>query len=496
MNELRDAAEAQAFVAAGLCLGRVRQASASELAEVAPWVEALLDERPAMPPPAMLADLGHLLLGAQPSTQLPLPADDVRLRQAIRAYEDHVLGRMGLEPLRQAAEDAIARLPPAELPAALGAMSAQLLERLGVRGHSFSPAVMRRLGKRPKDELLAEGYGRLGTAAVVAALAAGYEELVHAARRQPSLLHESDVFLLENFAALRTLSQRIGCAQALAAASELDRALPRRLRRRRPLITGYAPVSQEDESEYPTGGFSGITTSGTLENLVSSELIYMDDADPNATDHIDIFDVRYVEAELLYYSRDEAILARRRRAYVFLLEPSLVDARFKDVGSSYQRIVLLIGLIHCTISRLTEQLGDEELVFHLLFPPDQHKVAPLGDELELLRLLLGEQIELGRATVREASIDELSTLVETNLRRGAVELVAIGYHRPALPNLGPLGTSRVRPLSLALAEPRPVLRNSDGDALFQAQDQDQGQAGDSLLSSWVEATHTLIEYLL
>lgn len=495
MNELRDAEEALAFVSAGLCLGRVRQASAAELGEVAPWVEALLDERPAMPPPGMLVDLGHLLMGAQPSNQLPVPASDVRLRQAIRAYEDHVLGRMGLESLRQPAEDAVAKLAPAELAAALGAMSAQLLERLGVRGHAFSPAIMRRIGKRPKDELLADGYHRLGTSSVVTSLAIGYEELVSAARRQPSLLHESDVFLLENFGALRTLAQRVGCAQALAAAAEIDRALPRRLRRRRPLVTGHAPISQEDESEYPTGGFSGITTSGTLENLVSSELIYMDDPDDNAeAGSVDIFDVRYVEAELLYYSRDEAILARRRRSYVFLLEPSLVDARFKDVGSRYQRTVLLVGLLHCVIARLTEQLGEEELSFRLVFAVDRHQVtnhkSPLDDELELMRLLLGEQIELGRATVEEATPDQLAVLVETALRRGAVELCVVGNQRPAMPELGPVGTSRVRPVTLALSDARPVLRDSDGNALF------ENQPGDPLLSSWVETARALVEQLL
>jgi hypothetical protein len=486
--ELRDQAEAQAFVAGGLCLPRVRAANAEEIAEVSAWLEALLDERPSTPPPAVVADVGRVLGGAQPEARLPLPTDDERLRAAVRAYEDHVLGRIALEPARRAAEDALAVLPAADRAAAIGAVLAQILGRLGIGGAALSPAVLRRLARRSPVELIQAGHTALAgeaRATTAATLADGYEELVRAARRQSTLLGESDVFLLENFPALRTLAHRIGCAQALDAAALLDRALPRRLHRRRPLQHGHAPLASEDESEYPTGGFSGITTSGTLENLVSSELIYMDDGSSEAGD-IDLFDVRWVESELLYYNRDEAVLARRRRSYIFAFEPTLAEARFKDPSLDYQRTVMLLGFLVCAVQRLSAQLGEEELHFHVLCLPGPRGKTPLVEELELCELLLRREIEAERAEVRLATPDEMVALVEERVRSGLVDLLVVGGGRPALPLLGRSGEARARVATLSLAEPRPRLAHGEHVVV-------DTDAEPSLSEAWVATARALIE---
>ena len=93
-------------------------------------------------------------------------------------------------------------------------------------------------------------------------------------------------------------------------------------------------TSLTDEDHYPTGGFSSIATTGTMENLVISELIYMEDpADKDAAGGVDLFDLRYAEGELLYYTRDESQFVRDHRAVGFALSSDLTRARIKDRGA-------------------------------------------------------------------------------------------------------------------------------------------------------------------
>ncbi|MCO4781109.1 MAG: hypothetical protein KC646_02200 [Candidatus Cloacimonetes bacterium] len=51
--------------------------------------------------------------------------------------------------------------------------------------------------------------------------------------------------------------------------------------------------------EYPLGGITGITNKGSFESLLSSELVYAE-----VESEVNLFDVKYIENELLYYERD------------------------------------------------------------------------------------------------------------------------------------------------------------------------------------------------
>lgn len=55
----------------------------------------------------------------------------------------------------------------------------------------------------------------------------------------------------------------------------------------------------KETGKYPVGGIHELSTSGGLENLLRSELIYMEVNDP-----VDLFGLKYLERELLYYQRD------------------------------------------------------------------------------------------------------------------------------------------------------------------------------------------------
>jgi hypothetical protein len=422
--ELRDRDQAERWLLGGLGLMRLSTPSADELTRVTPWLLAAVDDVPALPPAGVIADLGRLLLGRGLTlAPLHLPTSAEPLRAALRAYEDEWLGRLASDGRVEAAADAVARLPESLRAQAIALIAGSVLERIGfTAGAALSPGVARRLLDRPVAENLSRSLETVQkTSATLAQLADGYQGLVQRARQARQLLDEPDIFALENLTVLGPLAQRVAIAQVIEAAGELALALPRRLKPRQQ-GRGAVVTQLEDESAYPVGGFAAIATAGALENLVTSELIYMDEA---ATD-VDLFDMRYVEGELLYYTRDEAIFVRQRRVVVFVLDPSLISARFKDPELRWQRLSLTLGLIACAARKLYEWLSEEALTIRVLFLRDRLGGAPLAAERGLCRLMLREWIDKGTAEVGDATLSELAAVAAAEVRRARLQLVLVG----------------------------------------------------------------------
>src|SRR5256885_234360 len=185
-------------------------------------------------------------------------------------------------------------------------------------GATATAGTARKLSSKSADEVLASGFAKLREPGeVLEAISGGYEELVKASRHAGQLLTDTEIFTLENLSVLRDLAQRLAIEQMVEAADELTRGMPRRIKKS--TQTGRIPTGVEDEDQYPIGGFSSMSTAGSIENLVSSELIYMDDDKELVDGNIDLFTLRYVAAELLYYTRDESVFVRRRRVLNLLL---------------------------------------------------------------------------------------------------------------------------------------------------------------------------------
>ena len=108
--------------------------------------------------------------------------------------------------------------------------------------------------------------------------------------------------------------------------------------------------------------------------------------------------MKFVRDELFYYSRDENQFLRRRRAFVFVLFPDLLSARFKDPELPFQRIVVLQSAILALVRRLSEWLSTDAIRFEVLFVQDDER-KPLAEEATLTQLLLREPIERGDAIV-------------------------------------------------------------------------------------------------
>ena len=277
----------------------------------------------------------------------------------------------------------------------------------------------------PSEETMHRGLEALNEAGpVVDAIAAGLEALTTSSRRCAVLVDAADVFLVENVAVLGELTQRLVIEQLAEVSAEISASLPKRLKARRKALQKKAATKLAAEENYPAGGFSSISNSGSLENLVISELIYMNDPDDeDSSDGVDLFDLRYAEGELLYYTRDDAVFMRDQRAIQIVLMPDLVAARVKDAGMRWQRIIAVLGLVVCAVERLTDWLGAEHgLHIDIAFVGSEDG-APLQSEQGILELLVHEWIERGVVEVHAvpslegaiAELEERYVGVETDL---------------------------------------------------------------------------------
>src|SRR5207302_1473991 len=146
------------------------------------------------------------------------------------------------------------------------------------------------------------------------------------------------------------------------------------------------PTRVLDEDTYPVGGFSSLSTRGTVESLLHSQLAYME-----RDDRPDLFDIKFLRDELLYYSRDENQFLRRRRTYVFAHFADLEEARAKDADVPWQRIVLTLGLTLAAVNKILDWLGEDALTFDFLFLDDANQPKALQAEEVVLHMVLREQ---------------------------------------------------------------------------------------------------------
>ncbi|HET9622273.1 MAG TPA: hypothetical protein VFP84_12960, partial [Kofleriaceae bacterium] len=280
----------------------------------------------------------------------------------------------------------------------------------------------------------------------VAQLADAYHRLARGARQRRALIDDRDVRAVDHLGVLRDLGGRMTAAHLAAAAAAFAQRLPRRLAARRALRGAHAS-QLADDAHYPAGGFTAITpggaTTGNLANLVSSELVYMEDDDP-----VDAFALRFVEGELLHYTRDDSVLRRHRHVIAIALGAELAAARVKDRALPWQRLIVVLGLVIACVRWLVEQLAgprdDQALTVRLAFPP-----AGLGDERPIVALLLGAEIARGVVVIVDEPWPATVAAIEAAAGAAIADLVVITHgDGPAMPR-------GVRGLRLEVAGPAP-----------------------------------------
>lgn len=392
--ELRDSAEARPFLVQGLWLQAVSKPVPESVRPALDWALEILAGGNPLPPIGFVADLGNLAFGVARNLQRGKDAIDLPgwPQTLARSYEDHVLGKALADWTLERGFDALARYNGRDRAKGLDYIVRQIRERANLGGVLFSPAILRSLRDVPASELLAQGYESFTNNGPMPLLVTQYEQLVRGFRGTAELLAPEDWIALEQRTALAELGQYIAHRQVLQQTGRIEARLPSRPLR--PLANRReVPTRVLDEDQYPVGGYSSISTRGSIESLLHSQLAFMENERP------DLFEMKFLRDELFYYSRDENQFLRRRRGFAILLGPDLVQARFKDATLPVQRIVLVLAAILAIVRRLTDWLSHDAIHFEFLF------VQPTGGnglqhERELLELLLHESIERGEVRMQ------------------------------------------------------------------------------------------------
>lgn len=467
-HTLRDSAEARQFLTQGLWWQRVLPPTAATVRSALTWAKELASGGQPLPPIGVIADLGHVGFGED--WEMRSGRDSVAVpnlpMNLVRTYEDHVLGKVYADYTFTRASDALRRyVKGREQARGLAYFVAQFRDRARFDGVELPLGVINVLLELPPEEVLAEGYESLRLDGPHPLLPPLYESLIQAARRTSEVLGPEDLFDLESRAALEDLSQRLAHRQVLRAAGLLEATLPKH-KLRPPARRMEVPTRILDEDTYPVGGFTSLSNRGSIESLLHSQLAYME-TEPELQP--DLFDTLYLMDELLYYSRDENQFLRRRRTFVLALAPDLVQTRFKDAELPYQRGVMLLGLLHVLVNRLTEWLNTDALTFQFLFLGDGDK-DPLADERALLTKLFPEGIALDVVHLERQSPGKLAKRCEEWARRSLVHALLVGA-RP--PRLAAKETTITR---LAVHGPRPAVAEGDGPLVV--------AEGDEAVDSW------------
>jgi hypothetical protein len=393
MIELRDSEIAKKYIVEGLCLQRAVRPTSATIRPALEWAMEIVSGGHPLPPIGFVADVGHIAFGADNQHRSKELLSEHGLPPSLaRTYEDHVLGKLYSDWMFERASDALKKYHGKDRTKGLSYVLNQMRDRAGISGVTLPPAVIRSLLSTNAEAVLSDGWAGLMKDGPSELQLRQYEELAAIGRRMSDFLVKEDVDALEDRSALGDMGQYVALRQIRQTTARIESRLP--IRPVKPLLgRKEVPTRILDEDQYPVGGYTSISTRGSIESLLHSQLAFMEEESP------DLFDLKFVRDELFYYSRDENQYLRRRRAFVFVLFPDLIAARFKDPELPHQRIVLIQSVILALIHRITDWLSTDAIRFEVLFVQDGEKKL-LSDEATLMQLLLRESIERGDGLVK------------------------------------------------------------------------------------------------
>jgi hypothetical protein len=342
-------ADGEARIAASLAWANVDEPDPEDLARALRWTWLVWTSGLDRVPPLFVHDLGFTLWRGRGVRYASARRPEAERARRLRA-EDRMLAPWLLDPVVHAAHVAIGGETGEDLDRAVAhAVSLAAPRALGDLDLPPGPvAALRGLAERWAGLDRAGLVEKAGPALVDAA--AELDAVVERVAGQP-LLREEDVWELGHLrripsesarVALRTLhrtERRIGPPRP-----ELIAALRRRARE--------VPTDESAADVYPTGGFDAMATRGALENLVRSEVGYVGEV---VADPLDLFDVRYLEGELLYYTRDDSPLLEPRRHLRFVVEVDELDSKVRELPT--QTLVLCLAIVARVHRDLLEATG-------------------------------------------------------------------------------------------------------------------------------------------
>ncbi len=165
------------------------------------------------------------------------------------------------------------------------------------------------------------------------------------------LFQRADLQLLKLGLAHLSASERIIALEVLAAIRWFDLN-----RRQGPTLSGIgesvAVQVSSHADDHPTGGIDSISHRGPWENLVPSELAYLDESWPS------LFEIRWLNRELLFYGRDEAVHRRPILDWWIRVDPRVGDWLEQPQDSPYRQASMALGWALSLVLRLRKSFGD------------------------------------------------------------------------------------------------------------------------------------------
>ncbi|MEZ6127011.1 MAG: hypothetical protein R3C49_28165 [Planctomycetaceae bacterium] len=444
VREIRDSHVARTWLLQSLCLQRLAPLTEKSLAEALNWTMELASADEPLLPPGVVADIARLIFGTAAPARDDVESDRSLSPDLARAYEDYVLGKLYADASFERGGAAVCRYEGRDRHRALAWLVARFRERAGIEGVVLSPGVVRSLQALPSEQLLSETSQAFAPSGLLPEIPDEYRQLIASVRLLGEALGEEDVFELEHGTALVEFGQRLALRQTLHAAGQFAKDLPLRPPRK---VESQRTASTHllDEDTYPVGGFTSISTKGSIESLLHSQLAFME-SDP--AQQPDMFAIKYMRSELLYYSRDENEFLRRRRTIHFVLFPDLVNCRIRDEHLPWQRIIVILAALIAVTNRLIEWLSHDALTVAFLFVGDDGP-DPLSDEQALLNMILQDQIANGTVRIERCSLAEIHEQTSEAARRSLTNCVLVSVGSQDLTNSPAetfhLKTSRAEP---------------------------------------------------
>src|SRR5437660_7488673 len=155
-HELRSPDDARTFLLQGLHLQRLLPVRVDGVRPALEWALEIAAAGHPLPPIGFVADLGFTALGQV--RQTGQAGEEATLAPGLlRAYEDHVLGKVFADPSFERAGDALRRYQGRDRARALAFLVEQLRRRAPFPGVHLSPAVVKALLREPPEQVLAAG---------------------------------------------------------------------------------------------------------------------------------------------------------------------------------------------------------------------------------------------------------------------------------------------------------------------------------------------------
>ncbi len=394
-DELLPALRAWAYLAG--CAEPLRESLPASLG----WLRERWDAGDDHLPLDLVHDLGHLLLRGRDfrfasTRELGWWLDDERSDRL--AWEDRVLGRWAMDPTVMEAHVVIAGFSAEYRDAAVAHAVGLALGRvvtLEVETVRGNPAHLRALAGSlvngvPGDYRgWAQGvdHGWVSwalerRAALLPRLASG------------RLFRPEDLWEIAHLPELPSESARLALREVNGLAARVGPVSPEVARKLRHAAR-EVPVEAEESDQYPAGGFDAVSTKGSFENLVRSEVAYVGEG---AAEHrgIDLFDVRFAENELLFYTRDESPLLDARRDSVVVIDRP-AQLRYKSPGVEAQTLVMVEAAalaLQADLLRLFGPAGSRTTIVWRC--SDAEDRAAADEERAILALTLASEVAHGR----------------------------------------------------------------------------------------------------